>query len=133
MLSRRENQNRAERGVGGWIQEIEKHKKANMADEGCVDVFTEATVVEEKASAAFRDSPRNCFLSILSNVVCFWGYQVEDMANETDKTTNDEEEFERALERVTSRLWDDRSRNKSGSKGKRKRISKEEEKSLSKL
>ena len=42
-----------------------------------------------------------------------------------------QEEFDSALKRVTSKLWDDRSRNKS--KGKRKRLSKEEEKNLGKL
>ena len=51
---------------------------------------------------------------------------------ETDEPEkNIQEEFDFALERLTSKLWDDRSRNKS--KGKRKRLSKEEEKNASKL
>ena len=52
-----------------------------------------------------------------------------EATNEPEK--NIKEEFDLALERVTFKLWDDRSRNKS--KGKRKRLSKEEEKNASKL
>ena len=44
------------------------------------------------------------------------------------ETGTEKEQFESALERVTSKLWDDRPRSKS--KGKRKRISKDEEKNL---